>query len=279
MTIPQSYAVWDSQLTGRCKNARKVANNTWLIRGEDGSIGLKLHQTTIVSAAQDGRVTLNSGGWRTPTTKGRINDALHELGFHTSISQKDGVWLVFPSWGDKDTAVTFADGMWVLPDGSVAGAGPDIGVLKQGVKLIREYMRPVPSMLLAGTFPKPSVGDPWNFAMVDKEGTLAGFGGNEGDTRKWLVKYMKDKYYFGSLLLRAFERKMGVKHGDMETLRGMISGGIPRTEWRGFISVSPVCMHAFANFMNGEKAPMDIAARQLSDSLKDYLKFWFNLSK
>ncbi len=280
MTMHPSYVTWDKQLTGRCKMQKKVGNNTWLRRDGD-SISMRLHATDIVTVNPDGKITLNSGGWRTPTTKGRMNDALHELlqSDAPGISQVDGIWLIYPR-GDYDTKLTFADGMWVMPDGSLAGSGPDVGVLKQGVKLIRAYMKPVAQMIAEGKYPKPSNGDPWNFLMVATDGTMP-LAGNEGETRKWLVKYMRDKYYFGTLLLRAMEKKLGLKPGDTDTLRKMVSGELPRKEWRGFISVSPACLYCFATVMNGEKLDglyASIGAKQLAGVLDEYLKFWFNLA-
>jgi hypothetical protein len=279
--IAPSYATWDNQLTGRCQSQRKVSNNTWLLREDNGSISMKLHATKIVTVDQDGKITLNSGGWRTPTTKGRINDALRDL-LHDKapgISQVDGIWLIYPH-GDYDAKLTFADGMWVMPDGSMAGSGPDVKVLKQGVKLIRAYMKPVAQMIADGKFPKPSNGDPWNFLMVSTDGELA-LAGSEADTRLHLVQYMREKYYFGSLLLRAMEKKLGLKYGDTDTLRKMVSGELHRSEWRGFISVSPICLHCFACVMNGEPPEGyvgGIGATQLAGILDEYLKFWFNLA-
>jgi hypothetical protein len=61
----------------------------------------------------------------------------------------------------------------------------------------------------------------------------------------------------------------------------MVSGELPRNEWRGFISVSPVCLHCFACVMNGKKPEGyvgGIGARQLADILGEYLKYWFNLA-
>lgn len=281
MTTHQAYATWDARLQGRNSTQRKVANNTYLIRQGSSSIGLKLHATTIITVRPDGRITLDSGGWRTPTTKGRMNDALREL-LPTSwpgIYQQSGIWLIYPH-GKHDQALTFADGMWVLPDGSLAGGGPDISVLKEGVKLIRAYMKPVPQMLASGTFPRPGPGDPWNFLMAAEDGTLP-LAGKDAETRKHLVQYMKSKYYFGSLMLRAMEKKLGVKHGDTKTLHGMVCGTIPRSEWRGFVSLSPACLHCFAAYMNGSGLDglfASIGAKQLAGVLDAYLKHWFNLA-
>lgn len=79
--------------TGRTKNRKKVANNTYLNRLEDNGveyIALQLHNTNIVMWYSDGRVLLNAGGWRTVTTKSRINEYAEGAG----IAQKAGVWYV-----------------------------------------------------------------------------------------------------------------------------------------------------------------------------------------
>jgi hypothetical protein len=62
---------------GKSKRTRKVSNNTYLaIIDTDGydAIGLVYHQTTIVAYHRDGTVTIDTGGWHTPTTKARIHD-------------------------------------------------------------------------------------------------------------------------------------------------------------------------------------------------------------
>lgn len=58
------------------KQERKLANNTLIVRGAEDSIGVVLHRTTIVRYYPDGRIQLDSGGWRTVTTKQRINQLL-----------------------------------------------------------------------------------------------------------------------------------------------------------------------------------------------------------
>lgn len=55
------------------RDSKKVGNNTYMVRG-DGCIHVRLHQTNVVTYYPDGRIVLNSGGWRTPTTKDRINN-------------------------------------------------------------------------------------------------------------------------------------------------------------------------------------------------------------
>lgn len=53
---------------------RKVGNNTYASVLDDGSVGVTLHATMVVVIHPDDCVTLNSGGWRTVTTKARMND-------------------------------------------------------------------------------------------------------------------------------------------------------------------------------------------------------------
>jgi hypothetical protein len=55
------------------------------------------HTTTIVDvnrSADMQTVTLRSGGWLTPTTKLRMNQASNELGLGYHVFQKDHVWYV-----------------------------------------------------------------------------------------------------------------------------------------------------------------------------------------
>jgi len=68
----QSYEEANTQLTGRCAQRRKVANNTWLER-RGGDIAVRLHDTDVVTYHDDGAITLDTGRWFTVTTKDRMN--------------------------------------------------------------------------------------------------------------------------------------------------------------------------------------------------------------
>lgn len=121
LTIHATYKVWDDQLQGRCHEKRKHSNNTWLERKGE-AIVMTLHATDIVTVVPSGQITLNSGGWQTPTTKSRINDALHELGVRfAGVSQAKHVWY-FCGWHYVDgacrdhTRVPYHDGMQIRAD-------------------------------------------------------------------------------------------------------------------------------------------------------------------
>jgi len=81
------YQQWENKLIGRCKDRHKVGNHTWLVRRAD-SIALRLHNTDIVTAFPNGTLRLNTGGWRTVTTKARMNQWLP----FGNVYQKDYEW-------------------------------------------------------------------------------------------------------------------------------------------------------------------------------------------
>lgn len=57
----------------RNRGERKVGNNTYAYIQADGSVAIELHGTNVVVIYPDDSVMLNSGGYRTHTTKKRIN--------------------------------------------------------------------------------------------------------------------------------------------------------------------------------------------------------------
>lgn len=65
------------------------------------------HSTAIVVLRDDKTIRLDSGGWKTATTKRAMNQASNQdcLGF--KVFARDGEWFV--SWGGRD--LEFRDGM------------------------------------------------------------------------------------------------------------------------------------------------------------------------
>ena len=64
---------------------------TWFNEGSYG--GVTYHQTNIVTW-KDGKVTLNSDGWQTVTTKRKMNQASHQFALGFGVYQKDYDWFV-----------------------------------------------------------------------------------------------------------------------------------------------------------------------------------------
>ena len=55
------------------RKERKIGNNTYAHIEYDDSVSICLHGTVVVRFFPNGLVRLHSGGWRTHTTKDRIN--------------------------------------------------------------------------------------------------------------------------------------------------------------------------------------------------------------
>lgn len=102
-----SYSDADQLLQGRNHQSRKIGNNTYLVRYTDwGNIAVRLHATDIVTYYPDGRIVLNTGGWKTVTTKSRINEFSP-----LQISQAKGVWSIRNYAVAPDEWVSYADGI------------------------------------------------------------------------------------------------------------------------------------------------------------------------
>jgi hypothetical protein len=87
---------------GNKRATKKLGNNTHLVRINSDSIGVRLHNTVVVTIHSDGTYTLNSGGWQTVTTKNRINEYCP-----VRVHQRRHQWYV----GDED--IPFKDGIRV----------------------------------------------------------------------------------------------------------------------------------------------------------------------
>jgi hypothetical protein len=96
--------------SARDKDAGKpLENNTRLHKCDNGDYAIVLHRTAVVTIHADGTYTLNSGTWRTVTTKDRIN------GYSPArIYQRKGEWFLQADGGD----VPFTDGIRVDANGN-----------------------------------------------------------------------------------------------------------------------------------------------------------------
>ena len=83
---------------------------------EDGVLTVRYHGTRVVEVYPNGKVILNSNGYRTSTTKTRMNQASTQfrLGFH--VWQQNFAWFV-----DVDGhTLEFRDGMAIRNGADVA---------------------------------------------------------------------------------------------------------------------------------------------------------------
>jgi len=199
MSFPTTYQACEKLAHTR---KRKLANNTYL-EVHDGSYGIRLHDTEVVTFYAD-RTVLNSGGWRTVTTKDRMNQALVD---HTIFSDK-GVWYVAkrPYSGEHE-AVAYNDGFTIHSDGTTTGQGNDPKAALKERKRLNKFCKDYMKAFAKGEVPAPSGGDCWYCYMTVAKGPDKGKGWGESIRgTQHILAHVKDSYFVPSLLIRAIER-------------------------------------------------------------------------
>lgn len=176
------------------KADRPLANHTRIVNNQT-NLAVRFWYTDVVQFFLDGRIILNSGGFRTQTTKERISTY---SGY--PIIQEKGVWFI--------DGLPFKDGMVIKSNGKMTGCGSN-GTPKKLAKLVKEinqfasiYME----KLLAGEIPEPSAGDCWYCVMVTTEGKTLGDVANSSH----LLEHLRQHYYVPSLVVNAVK-----EHGSM----------------------------------------------------------------
>jgi hypothetical protein len=188
-----TYESAAAKLTGRCAAQRKIGNNTLLIRKDESTIVVKLHATEIITFKSDGRVIFNTGGWKTITTKARIN----EIASGFSISQADGVWTIY---ADRSCSAYFADGITWVPGKGWENEGPAPKDVKSLVKRIKTFTEKFMVAFDAGEVPAPSGGDCWFCYLKDAKT------GEPIREAHHIESHIEDSYFVPSLLANAIKR-------------------------------------------------------------------------
>jgi hypothetical protein len=110
-------------LSGR--SSRKLAHNTWAELDDDGSVGIRFHATRILEFQPDGRFAVDTGGWRTVTTKQRLN-ALLPAGYR--VHAERFAWKM-----------TTPEGVFDLEDGDRFGQVAPVPDAPTGRRWVVEY--------------------------------------------------------------------------------------------------------------------------------------------
>ena len=167
------------------RDSRKLGNNTYLQRRANDAIAVKLHSTDVVTFLPDGSTILDSGGWKTPTTKQRMN----EYG-PVRIGQERSDWIVYgPGW---TRAGLYRDGMRIGPRGGLYGLSSEVESKKR--KKLRNKIATY-SHECAAALPleMPGGGDCWDCSMFPHPGT------------GHLEMHMREKYIVPTLVWKALE--------------------------------------------------------------------------
>jgi hypothetical protein len=73
----------------------KVTGVATSIRTDPDGTHVRYHDTDVVSFSYvKSLITLRTGGWRTVTTKTRMNQAANQFNLGFQVAQKDGDWTV-----------------------------------------------------------------------------------------------------------------------------------------------------------------------------------------
>ena len=221
---------------GRNHDNRPLVSNTRLERRDADTIAVRLYETDIVTFHSDGKITLNSGGWRTITTKDRINS------FNPAyVSTDNGRWFIlgtktypgetYVSRDWENPLSLFYDGMQVNEDGTpvkpVVLSKETLKAEKAKLRQINRYIDGFIKALREG-METPSGGDCWFCLMKNEEGVTLGDLTKDNDH---LEAHFKDKYYVPSLLFNALIEKgypnpayITGYSAETEELGGMRSG-------------------------------------------------------
>ena len=176
-----------------------LGHNTVLERRDDGWIQVKYHGSPVVTYVPPKEcdpqpaVILSSCGWKTLTTKERIN-AFCPAGFR--VYQERSVWYL--SSHPLQHSWTFADGITILANGTVVNAGPENegDRIRKLTARINKYAHEFARALVDGKIPAPDSGDCWYCSMFP-----------QGSGSDHLTSHLDENYLVPSLLLRAIESK------------------------------------------------------------------------
>lgn len=217
-TYADTYAEMDAYLGD--KSARTIGNNTVAMRQADG-IGVILHSTTILKMHEDGTYTLDSGGWRTVTTKDRLNSLLPApLGIYST----NGVWMLARRGNNPGMVSEFYDGMRFDRHGEMVtevlmDSGRELKRVKREIgRYVKLYTDERVRELVEDAREHGTGGDCWGCLMVD---AATGQGGVFGTDH--LREHMEEGYTMASLMVNAL-RHVGyrdeqlpyvINHGDI----------------------------------------------------------------
>ena len=180
------------------RKTKKLANNTYLRKDGDNYV-IRLHETDIVTIrpAECTEYVLNTGGWFTMTTKGRITDYSP-----AQVFSKSGVWYVKCATGK---VFLYEDGMIINQCGvvlsdlkTVEAATPH---LKQLNKKVKEYVTGYVKHVEEHGLEAPSGGDCWN-CLFGLQAPKMATGSLDHVFAHVLEKYYVPSFYVLALMLK-----------------------------------------------------------------------------
>lgn len=215
LTRWSDYGYLVDVLNGRDK--RKLANNTYARREDDGRIVIRYHDTDILKFSPNGDVEYQSGGWLTYTTKERFN-SFGAKGVR--ISQTKGRWYVYANGSWTGPLSDYYDGMVVNGNQLVTPARNNEDPDKKIKRDIDRYVKGYTDEVLAELVETDGKGDCWYCQMrvVGTDGVA--LGDHTGNTDH-LLSHIEENYRMINLAYNAVKAAgyghpaVILRYGDM----------------------------------------------------------------
>ena len=173
------------------QSSRKINNNTFSYNDGSSQKVIRLHNTDIMHFQDNGSIMLDSGGWRTVTTKARMNEYLPS---YYQVYQKNYTWYVSDGLG----SIPFYDGM-TLPSAFKQSSKKSDRIIKKEKDLTKKINKYVALLDDFEELPVPNGGDCWYCLFFDSDIK----GGNKSNDTSHLVGHLKDGYIMGAILVNA----------------------------------------------------------------------------
>lgn len=178
------------------RERKKLCNNTYAHK-EGENVVIRLHGHGIIIYTPD-NVILDSCGWKTNTTKDRLNTYSP-----IRINQLKGFWYTFQG-------LDFYDGITFDYQGNIVSINPNPDKKQENqriLKLISAYCREVKKL---DKLPLPDNGDCWVCAGI------------MGEKSSCLLSHLEEKYIHGSLILNALKHRGYKNPGLIFNYRDMV---------------------------------------------------------
>ena len=176
-------------------SSKKIANNTLEIHYKNGNKTIRLHSTNIITFLANSNIELNSGGWKSHTTKSRINEFL-PFG-NLKLYQSNHLWYL-GNYNPKED-ILFYDGIILNHYGKAISKikKPNIEKINKIKKRIKKYVNLIDKL---DKIPLPQGGDCWYCHFRDTKSKQP-----LGDltNSSHLQSHLKENYIFGSIILNA----------------------------------------------------------------------------
>ena len=186
--------------------SRLIGSSTLMLHYKDGRKAVRYHTTDIVTEMNN-VITLNSGGWKTVTTKEGINQCRRMFGEFPAIIQRNHQWFV----GEG----IFYDGIQFKNWQQISPVQTDNKTERD--KMLRKIKKYV-DLITEDNLPIPNNGDCW-YCLMTTDKDKKTLGDAFGDTSH-LISHMEEGYVVGSLLVNAM-RESGWDDKRISTHYGM----------------------------------------------------------